>query len=113
MTAQGGDAVAQRFEHGQRLAAQRRRERRRRQAQDRAGRRQLAQAAARLLPDQTGIGALARRGQRGEGQVARDAELKTRIGAVDPLLEALPGLDRLQGALLVAATLVAAIRLRG
>ena len=51
---EAGDAVAQRIENGEGLAAQRRRERRRRQAEDGAGRQQMLQAAAHFLAHEIG-----------------------------------------------------------
>ena len=88
------------LERRQRLAAPRRRERRRRQAEDRPGRQQLAHPAARLLRAPARPTAARSRGSRaGEGQVAGHAELQARVVALDPVLEGLPRLVGLQGAL--------------
>ena len=88
LRAEAGDAVAQRIEHRQRLAAQRRRERRGRQAEDRAGRQQVRHAAARFLAHQAGPGAARPAGIiEPITSALRDREGEARIALVEPVLE--------------------------
>ena len=90
------DARAHRLQRRQRLALERRWERRRRHAEDRPRRQQPRHPRSRLAAHQRGPFTLTLGNRGGARQVARHAVLQPRVVALEPRLEGLPRLPRLQ-----------------
>src|SRR5260370_13934567 len=86
LRAEAGDAIAQRIERRQPLAAQRRRKWRGRQAEDRAVGQQMRQAAARFLAHQRRPAAFALGNHRAHDPGAGNRESKARIALGEPAL---------------------------